>query len=842
MKTPTLIGKTKMSPTAPAGNHAMKPNLFAILSPLGLSLLLSLMMTAPSSAVAQTHEDAVAAELTGLTGGRVKVIWQQITDLSKYEPVHGGQGGKDGRQIMAFDTQDRKTRVLVPGPARVCGAWILPDGESVVYSDLQKRTVNLIQWDGSGQKELFTDEFCYVLCTLKDPKTGQIWIYVSNHFINAELRPKEFDKAQGGDPTPRGDRVYRVRLDDPKIRELVYDHGQVDLNFRVSGDGRLGGGGFPWPRQGMVPLPLGREQLLGQGCNASIAPDTSYRFFYMQGNHRFICFYDYGDTLPRVINVQVPNNQGMESWLPRWTNRTPYITIGGPIAFAGEERKKSQIWFAKFNSGFTAIEKFVQVTKNPGTWVTSGHAWVEKEDATEDPSTLPPAVRERVNRLLEQPSFGAELQQLAAEAGKEADPARKAELEQARASLTRWAEGSIAKAQGQANENPGRARELLAGLAAKLNGHPLAETARKAAEQIAGAWPVEGEPPAFVWTNPRTNVRMPGQQGIFLRPHDGARYQQFCADLSEGWMHAPKSGPALQAAMKKAKGFTLEAFIQPDRRWQTGLAVILGAAASIADSNFAVMEDDDLLLLQLRTAGNQLGVIPLDKIPGNWGFDGAVTPKTNRWKYRGLPSVPSPFHLALTHDGESLTVYMNGLPVKQIKTGRIDQPFANWGAHDVSFGAAGDGSHRWQGQIEGVAIHARALNAEEIKAASKGYAALRARCPATPRLKVEATLKAKAACPEYKTIAPYFQALSIYHYTIDKTLSGEFKDQDLYVATWTLLDTRPVAAAERAIGSKHVIEIESLNAHPHLESQFLSDLDRPPETQTWLEISAEPAK
>jgi hypothetical protein len=254
------------------------------------------------------------------------------------------------------------------------------------------------------------------------------------------------------------------------------------------------------------------------------------------------------------------------------------------------------------------------------------------------------------------------------------------------------------------------------------------------------------------------------------------------------------------------------------------------------------MEDDDLLLVQLRTTNSPLGVIPLGLIPGNWGWDGMIVPKTSRWRYRGEPSTPNPFHLVLTHDGETFIAYINGEVVKQVKTSPTHHPFANWAAHDMSFGALGDGSHRWQGQLEGVALHARALSAEEVKAAAKGYNHLRARRPVTPRLKVEATLQARAARPDYKAIAPYYQALSVYHYTIDEVISGEFKEKDLYVATWTLLDTRHVPAAERAIGSKHMLEIEALEAHPHLESQFLSDLERDFDSFTWLEIHAEPVK
>ena len=202
-------------------------------SAAAVRLLVVLAMTTTTFGAA--WDDQTAEKLESVTGGRVKVVWQQITDLERYGFVRGGQGGADGRRIMAFDSKERRTRVLVSGPAPVCGAWILDDGEGVVYTHLGERSVNYIRWEGTGQRTLFTGEYCYVLSPWTDPDSGHTWIYVGNHFINAQERPAGFEK----EPTPRGDRVYRVRLDDPTVRELVWDRTQVDLNFRVAGDGRM---------------------------------------------------------------------------------------------------------------------------------------------------------------------------------------------------------------------------------------------------------------------------------------------------------------------------------------------------------------------------------------------------------------------------------------------------------------------------------------------------------------------------------------------------------------------------------------------------------------------------
>lgn len=805
-------------------------------SAAAVRLLVVLAMTTTTFGAA--WDDQTAEKLESVTGGRVKVVWQQITDLERYGFVRGGQGGADGRRIMAFDSKERRTRVLVSGPAPVCGAWILDDGEGVVYTHLGERSVNYIRWEGTGQRTLFTGEYCYVLSPWTDPDSGHTWIYVGNHFINAQERPAGFEK----EPTPRGDRVYRVRLDDPTVRELVWDRTQVDLNFRVAGDGRMAGAGFPWPRQGLVSMPGGQERILGRGCNSSIAPDTSYRYLYMEGNHRFICLFNFGDTVPKRINVQVPDNQGMESWLPRWTNRTPFFTIAGPIGWQGDARKRAEIWLAQFDRDFTRIQNWVQITNTPDTWVTGGHAWVETSARAADPAGLPPAVRQRVNQLLAKPAFGAELRQIAGQAEAEADAAQKDELGRVLAFFNQWTEGAIASAMDLARRNPERARESLRALATQLDGHPLAESVAEVLKRIPGAWPSEGVPPVFAWANARTHVRMPGQQAIFLRPFGNARFDQFAANLESGWMRAPGSGPVLQAAMREAKGFTLEAYIQPDRRYQSGMAVVLGSLNSAGESNVAVIEDDDRLFLQLRTAGGDLRLASLGIIPGTWAWGGALVHKTPRYRYGPEPEILHAFHLAVTYDGTSLHTYLNGAPTGRVRTEPVERPFANWGAYDMALGAAGDGSHPWQGLLEGVAVHARALSAEEVKAASQNYLAMKAQYPVAPRYRVRATLKEKAARPDSATTAPYYQAMSVYHYEVQEVLAGAMEEKDIYVATWYMRDTKLLPSSDRNVGAAYILEMEAFDAHPHLEPEFITDLDRDLEANTWLEITAETAE
>ena len=81
----------------------------------------------------------------------------------------------------------------------------------------------------------------------RDPADGREWIYVG-----ANNRSYDFAK------------VVRIPLDDPTVRELVWDRTLVSSDtFQVSADGRSAAGMFPWPDTGIAELPNKSWRKLG---------------------------------------------------------------------------------------------------------------------------------------------------------------------------------------------------------------------------------------------------------------------------------------------------------------------------------------------------------------------------------------------------------------------------------------------------------------------------------------------------------------------------------------------------------------------------------------------------
>ena len=150
--------------------------------------------------------------------------------------------------------------MIVPGPASFQNPCLSADGKKVFYSR-PDGMIYVVNWDGSGNRE-FTKG--YALCPWRNPKEGTQWLYFSAGVY-----------AKGA--------LVRARIDDPKIREVMWDNPSAAAShtLTVSADGTRAGGEYPWPLAGVVITPNVSWRQYGNGCNASMAPDNSYRFFHM---------------------------------------------------------------------------------------------------------------------------------------------------------------------------------------------------------------------------------------------------------------------------------------------------------------------------------------------------------------------------------------------------------------------------------------------------------------------------------------------------------------------------------------------------------------------------------
>lgn len=320
--------------------------------------------------------DSSYAKVEAMINAHTRVVWvRDVGDSTDF----GARG--NNLQLMGFDSRDGYgERSILEGPANYAKPYITPRGDRIVYTDRAQEAVMVVNWDGSGLQRVTSG---IGLAVWMDPANGHEWVYVGlGHDDNR---------------APSRQRMERVRLDDPNIRELVWDQTPVtEDQIQLSVDGKLAGGTFPWPHAGVAHLPNRGWQRLARGCWPSISPDDQKLFWVFDGSHRNLTMYKYGSDYRWDVPINTaPGINGYEVYHPRWSNHPRFMVVTGPYTVgSGGNRIRGggpdvSLHIGKFSEDYRSIEDWVQLTDSewadfyPDVWIASGlekiHAWGEAQ-------------------------------------------------------------------------------------------------------------------------------------------------------------------------------------------------------------------------------------------------------------------------------------------------------------------------------------------------------------------------------------------------------------------------------------------------------------------------------
>jgi hypothetical protein len=316
-------------------------------------------------AVALVAPPRVSRDLRRLTGVRTRVVWcRQVAGGASDVLTEGSQ-----LMLMGLDTSDCKgPHPLLSRVGSYSHPLITPSGTRVVYTDHPGAKICVVNWDGSGLRDVSAG---YALDVWRDPASGQEWVYA--------LDARTLDRNGAGSP------VVRIDLDCPSKRQTVWDATPVTIQgFNVSSDGTHASGGFPWPRAGIANLADGTLREVGRGCWSGLDPDGANLLWIFDSAHRHLRFYDLDGQMIRTVNVNdILDLAGYEAHHPRWGNHGRIISLTGPYKEGdgpGCVRgggKAVEVWVGRFDAEFTRIEAWVRVTHDrkadfcPETWVES---------------------------------------------------------------------------------------------------------------------------------------------------------------------------------------------------------------------------------------------------------------------------------------------------------------------------------------------------------------------------------------------------------------------------------------------------------------------------------------
>jgi len=242
------------------------------------------------------------------------------------------------------------------------------------------------------------------------------------------------------------------------------------------------------------------------------------------------------------------------------------------------------------------------------------------------------------------------------------------------------------------------------------------------------------------------------------------------------------------AALSKSGAFAIEVSITPDAfQWRTTPAIIsLAPGRGGKGAQLSLVQTDWHLGLRLGPAGVDIPTAPLSLC-----------------KLR--PGVRN--HIVLTYGPRGLLCYRNG---RRVETIRCPWPFEATGAYRLALGDDCTGGADWWGSLEGVAVYSREMPPAEVLRNYHARLALEAKRPKVARLKIRATLLEHSTAPR-RGNSPYYRAMAIGHFRVDKIIEGRYDRPEVLVACWARWRNSLLPFCTVPIGQSVELTLESFD-------------------------------
>lgn len=325
------------------------------------------------------------ADVEKLTGAHTRVVWQRDVVGERRVDGYG-----ESFVLMGYDSRDgRGLRPILGETGSYMRPLITPDGQQVVFTDSTRGMICVVNWDGSGKRDVTTGVAGELW---RDPDTGKIWIY-----------GKEESFGEAFVPGP----LVRFRLDNPETKEVVWTRTPTHItspgSLQVSADGKKIAANMPWPVSGVAALPDGVWANNASGCWPGLAPDYSFLSWTFDGLHRNLLMHDPFTNRDWKVNLsEAPGVNNYEVYHPRWSNHAQFMVMTGPYSIGkGDNRlggggPQVDIHVGRFNRDFTAIEGWVNISRsdaaefNPDVWIDGGDEYQSALSRPGDDSPLVP--------------------------------------------------------------------------------------------------------------------------------------------------------------------------------------------------------------------------------------------------------------------------------------------------------------------------------------------------------------------------------------------------------------------------------------------------------------------
>jgi hypothetical protein len=270
--------------------------------------------------------------------------------------------------------------------------------------------------------------------------------------------------------------------------------------------------------------------------------------------------------------------------------------------------------------------------------------------------------------------------------------------------------------------------------------------------------------------------------------------QNHAMRLEGGGYVAPGVDEPFAAAFRARGEFTLELCLTPHNLTQDGPAEIVSFASTPEDHNFCLAQSKDRLVLRLATS-----------VPAGG---------KSAWIDLGRLAAGRAQHVVVTYRPGELICYRDG--ARALASDKVRGDLSGWQARALTFGNNAGMKRPWQGRLEGLALYARALTADEAQKDWAAYSARLQRRRPAPRLEIQARLAKVSEYPDPRT-QTYSISTILYEYEVEKVLAGVCEAGTVRVLHYVWADFEFLMPAGFKVGQSYRLSLESSAAHPEIE-------------------------
>lgn len=317
-------------------------------------------------------------------------------------------------------------------------------------------------------------------------------------------------------------------------------------------------------------------------------------------------------------------------------------------------------------------------------------------------------------------------------------------------------------------------------------------------------WPIDEEHLIFVWQdvlaeNKLADDSLLGFNQLKVTPRKRARFNRFLEmDLNRAGFVASWPVKKALAAINEKDGFGVEFLFTPTSTASGSAGPLICLKGRKGEDYFRFSQNGKDLKLEISVGRKTV----------------------SRYELTGILQKNRPEHLFISLQEKQLKIYSNGRLLKDESFAK--DPFSAWMDGKLVFGQVEKASEGIEGTLSHIALYGAAPTEQTIMQSSHLVTGSLEARPDIKTVRFKGKLIEASSVPAPDSLGAYQRALVVNRYQITGQSQGGYKEKEILVAQWAVLDrTLLPETKDFTVGNITEMRVEKFDQHPELEGERL---------------------